>query len=95
MYIICTGLGASLEVNVECGLFEWLGWYQLDMLPFIPVVELRSAGYNVNPSYSHIWPFNRYNIHETVEEFYQRCYTVTKEILKRHETEGDLWFLLV
>jgi len=75
-------------VNVEPGLFEWLGWYIAGVPKFLAVQELQDRGLTVNTSYAPIWPLSKYSVQETTEQFYERSYQVTKDILKKHEDEG-------
>ena len=82
------GLGIRREVNVEPGLFEWLGWYIAGVPKFLAVQELQDRSLTVNTSYTPIWPLSKYNVQETTEQFYERSYQVTKDILKKHEDEG-------
>jgi len=90
LYIITllTGLGVEREVSLEPGLFEWLGWYLAGVPKFMTAQEFHDAGLPVCLTYSPVWQFSRYNIQETTEQFYDRCYQVTRDILKRHESEG-------
>ena len=83
-----TGLGVEREVNLEPGLFEWLGWYLAAVPRFMTPQEFHDAGLPVCLTYTPIWPVSRYNVQETTEQFYDRCYQVTREILKKHESEG-------
>jgi ubiquitin-associated SH3 domain-containing protein len=82
------GLGLKREVNVEPGLFEWLGWYIACVPKFMTLQEFNDRGLPVNLAYAPIWPQAKFNVQETTEQFYERCYQVTKEILKKHEDEG-------
>lgn len=85
------GFGVSSAIKVEPGLFEWLGTGKQSGPPkFMSPEELKETGYSVDPSHPPIWSFDRLlaNLDETVEQFYERSYMVTKEILKRHEGEG-------
>jgi len=88
--ILSPGLGVEREVNLEPGLFEWLGWYLAGVPKFMTSQEFRDAGLPVCAMYSPVWPMSKYNIQETTEQFYDRCYQVTRDILKRHESEGML-----
>jgi len=86
--LLLTGLGVECEVSLEPGLFEWLGWYLAGVPRFMTPQEFHDAGLPICLTYSPIWPLSRYNIQETTEQFYDRCYQVTREILKKHESEG-------
>jgi len=85
---LLTGLGVEREVNLELGLFEWLGWYLAGVPKFMTSQEFCDAGLPVCVTYTPIWPLSRYSVQETTEQFYDRCYQVTRDILKRHESEG-------
>ena len=52
------------------------------------ISELSEAGYPVKVDYTPIWMVSKYNLNETIEQFYERSYLVTKEILKKHENDG-------
>ena len=85
------GFGVSSDVKVEPGLFEWLGTGKQSGPPkFMSLEELKETGYSVDLSHSPIWSLDELlaNLDETVEQFYERSFVVTKEILKRHEGEG-------
>jgi len=87
-YVLSTGLGVEREISLEPGLFEWLGWYLSAVPRFMTPQEFHDAGLPVCLTYTPIWPLSRYNVQETTEQFYDRCYQVTREILKKHESEG-------
>ena len=91
-HFFISGLDHGREINVEPGLFEWLGWYQTGSPMFMSLTEFSESGFPVNINYSPVWPLVRYNLAETTEQYYDRSYQVTKEILRRHESEGDLRF---
>ncbi len=96
LLVFCTlGLGVSKEISIEPGLFEWLGWYQSGIPKFLTPAEMKEAGFNVRESYQPIWPINKYNVDESTEMYYDRCHCVTKEILKKHESEGRLVAVIV
>ena len=50
--------------------------------------QLVDAGFNVMTSYEPLWPTSRFNVEETIEQYYDRCHDATKHILQRHEDEG-------
>ena len=74
---------------MEPGLFEWLGWYQNGLPRFMTPAELRDCGFNICTTHNPVWSYSKYNMQETTEQYYERCYQVTKEILKRHQAEGQ------
>ena len=87
-YICVSGMGIDREINLEAGLFEWLGWYQNGMPRLMTISEFRENGFHVSASNTQIWPTSKFNMAETTEQYYDRCHSVTKEILKRHELHG-------
>ncbi|ELU07750.1 hypothetical protein CAPTEDRAFT_193119 [Capitella teleta] len=85
---ILRGLSVERDIHVEPGLFEWLGWYQSGIPRFLTLPELTEWGFCVDATYSAILPTSKYNMQETTEQHYDRCYQTTKDILRRHENEG-------
>lgn len=86
--MMCAGLGVEREIHVEPGLYEWLGWYQGGIPRFLSVSELIEWGFPVDASYTPILPTSKYNMQETTEQHYERCFQTTRDILRRHENEG-------
>ena len=76
------------DINIEPGLFEWLGWYKDSLPRFMSTQELRDCGFPANTSYCVVLQAAKYNLQETTEQYYERCHYVTTEILRRHESEG-------
>ena len=52
------------------------------------IAELRENGFNVANTHTPICSVADYNIHETIEQHYERCYKVTQAILERHQHQG-------
>ena len=79
-------------------MFEWLGWYQSSLPKFMSPMEFRENRFAVSTNHQPIWPGSKFNVHETTEQYYERCFHVTREILKKHEHEGEfndlLWICL-
>lgn len=79
----------DLPMNVEYGMFEWLGWYRSGMPNWMSENELAKM-FNINRHYQ---PFvSRQQLEETskenLDDLYNRCTRTMRKILK--ETEGDL-----
>lgn len=89
-----TGLGLKRDINVEPGLFEWLGWYKDGLPRFMTVQELRDCGFSVNTAYNIVMPSSKYNLQETMEQHYERSHFIATEILRRHESEGEPYLVL-
>ncbi|ESO12152.1 hypothetical protein HELRODRAFT_62030 [Helobdella robusta] len=85
-----SSLNNTLTIKVEPGLFDWLGFYPGGLPKFMSFDELVSNGYRVDDSHVTVVPTNKLMCEETVDHFYERCYVVTKELLKRHENEGGI-----
>ena len=56
------------------------------------VPELCECGFSIDTTHEPIWPYNKFDVNEKTDQYYQRCHEVTKEILKRHEMEGERCF---
>ena len=92
---VCAGLGIVRPIHIEPGLFEWLGWCRNGPPPFMTHAELVDVGFNIMTSYEPACPTSSYNMDETIEQYYDRCHSVTKSILQRHEHEGNLCLSLL
>ncbi len=86
--MLLPGMGDNHEIHIEAGLFEWLGWYTTGLPKFMTSAEYKENGFNVSNKHQPIWSVSKYNIHETTEQYYDRCHIVTKAILNRHEADG-------
>ena len=79
------GLVDSIAINIEPGLFEWMGWYPRPDTPvWMSTEQLKGAGYNINADYVPVITVedlikNRGN--ETMEEFYDRSFETTTKVL--------------
>lgn len=82
-------LDNELPINVEYGLFEWVGWYELGLPVWLSEKEL-GVIFNINESYQPI--MSRYQLlgipKESLEDFYSRNSSTMSEILKN--CEGDV-----
>ncbi|XP_013419245.1 ubiquitin-associated and SH3 domain-containing protein B [Lingula anatina] len=87
-HYLLKGLGQDCVIRVEDGLFEWCGWYKPGMPVWFTPAELRQNGYNVDSQYSPHYPAKKLTPDESIDDYYQRCYHVTKTMLKSHEKEG-------
>ncbi|RWS15401.1 protein UBASH3A-like protein [Dinothrombium tinctorium] len=91
---VLKALGLSdLPINIEYGLFEWMGWYH-DMRPqWMSLEQLRSNGFNVNLDYKPVIAKGELEIRlaETIAGYYERSFFVASSILS--ETDGDVLFV--
>ncbi|VDN33626.1 unnamed protein product [Gongylonema pulchrum] len=87
---ILKGLGNSeLELLVEPGLFQWMRWCKNRMPEFLSINELVKADFPVSTTYKPLYNAQNYDLHETLEEYFQRSYALIKNILARH-SEGTI-----
>lgn len=84
------GLENELPLNVEHGLFEWLGWYESGLPKFLTESE-RAVIFNVNEDYKPI--ISRTELvaieKESLDEFYERNANATSEILSKSGGEQE------
>ncbi|XP_059474408.1 ecdysteroid-phosphate phosphatase [Neocloeon triangulifer] len=87
---ILDGLGkTSLKINVEPGLFEWLGWYPETMPEWLTYKELTEAGFRINPNYKPIVSFEELSENrESCEQFYIRSFYLTQNVIKNTADMG-------
>ncbi|KAL3856218.1 hypothetical protein ACJMK2_010995 [Sinanodonta woodiana] len=85
---ILKGLGVSLPLHIEPGLFEWMGWYQLGLPKWFTPQELQQHGFNVDTSYVPYISGPKLDYDETIELYYKRSGEIAKKILKKHELDG-------
>ncbi|XP_055698016.1 ecdysteroid-phosphate phosphatase isoform X2 [Phlebotomus papatasi] len=83
----------SQPINLEPGFFEWLAWHAHsgeNVVEWCSRQELTDAGYNIAPDYQAHIPMDQLHNHytETLEEFYGRNDSITREIVKK--TSGDI-----
>ena len=83
------GLENELPLNVDYGLFEWVGWYEGGMPKFLTEKE-RALIFNVNENYKPT--MSRSELQgiekESLDEFYDRNSKATSEILSKFD--GDV-----
>lgn len=82
-------LERAIKMNMEPGLFEWLGWYQNTMPDFMTPDEMSKAGYNIEVSYKpYISAEELQDTQESCEQYYTRNFFVTQCILQATEEYG-------
>ncbi|XP_076325727.1 ecdysteroid-phosphate phosphatase-like isoform X1 [Tachypleus tridentatus] len=88
---VLKGMGQSeLPVNLEPGLFEWLGWYQDGMPEWMTTEELKNCCFNINEEYKPVITENEIrNKNESGEEYYMRSYYVTQTLLEKSCQPGQ------
>lgn len=83
----------SLEtvINIEPGLFEWMGWYSA--LPeFFSPSEFMENGYNINTSYQPIIPLEslKLSIKESIDDYYDRGNKISSALTSVHQNGNIL-----
>lgn len=80
-----------VPIRIEPGLFEPLSWqsYKPTRCPFIDPYTLKAAGFNIDLIYSvPLIYYEQLKLDETIQDFYQRSYYVTKTLVDKHTLEG-------
>lgn len=87
--IAAMNLDSELPINVEYGLFEWIGWYELGIPAWLSEKEL-GVIFNVNKSYKPVISRNQLLdiTKESLDEFYHRNSNTMRELL--NNSEGDV-----
>ncbi|CAF2613411.1 unnamed protein product [Rotaria sp. Silwood2] len=84
---ILTGMGKkNVPMRLEPGLFEcYLNDFKRTLC-FMTKDELKTNGYNIDPSYQALIPFMR--PHDSQIDYYERCRTFMDKITERHQATG-------
>ncbi|VDL72008.1 unnamed protein product [Nippostrongylus brasiliensis] len=85
-----TVIGFSELISVEPGLHEWMQWTRYHRPTFMEPVELHENGYPIDTDYKPIIELRDLSSTETLEEFYDRGYSVVKQLLERHSSGAIL-----
>lgn len=83
------GLENQLPLNIEYGMFEWLGWYEMGLPTWLSENEL-GVIYNINENYQPVMgrEYLEGILKESLEEFYERNSRAMRELLQK--SEGDI-----
>ncbi|CRK88339.1 CLUMA_CG002117, isoform B [Clunio marinus] len=83
------GLESELPLNIEYGLFEWLGWYEMGLPSWVSPKQL-GLHFNINENYQPVITQSNLEgvLKESLAEFYERNSSTTREILEN--CEGDI-----
>ncbi|WKY03402.1 hypothetical protein Q1695_004834 [Nippostrongylus brasiliensis] len=87
---IVEGYGFSELISVEPGLHEWMQWTRYHRPTFMEPIELHENGYPIDTDYKPIIELRELSSTETLEEFYDRGYSVVKQLLERHSSGAIL-----
>lgn len=92
---IVKGLGIApgkLKINIEPGLFEWGGWF--GSIPgFMTPDELSNSGYPIDLTYRPLMTPKELLASESLVDYYNRSYSVTKRLLDKHPEECTIAFV--
>uniref|UniRef100_A0A7E4VL94 Protein UBASH3A-like protein n=1 Tax=Panagrellus redivivus TaxID=6233 RepID=A0A7E4VL94_PANRE len=73
-----------LKLNVEPGLFEWLGLCRSSIIPtWMTLDELTEAGYPVTADYNPVFRASDLSVTETLDNYYDRSAKVAKTIFSK------------
>lgn len=79
----------SMPINIEPGLFEWLGWYPEIMPDWLTHKEIQEAGFRINPDYKCIISIEELLAsRESCEEYYIRSFYLTQSVIKETADKG-------
>jgi len=79
----------NMLINVEPGLFEWLGWYSESLPDWLTLEELQEAGFQINPNYKKIvYMEELLDKRESCEQYYLRSFYLTQNIIKETAEKG-------
>lgn len=83
------GLENELPLNVEYGLFEWLGWYEMGLPSWLSEKEL-GVIFNIEDNYRPVMERSYLEgiLKESLDEFYERNSNTMRELLA--SSEGDI-----
>ena len=92
-YLFSQGMNLKniVPIRIEPGLFEPLSWqsHKPTRCPFIDPYTLQAAGFNIDLIYSvPLMYYEQLKLNETIQDFYQRSYYVTKTLVDIHAVEG-------
>ena len=69
-------------------MFEWCGWYKPNLPNWLYPEQLVENGYPVDPTYTPFISARNLNPNESVEEYYNRCASLTKHVHRKHGADG-------
>lgn len=85
---VIRGAGLTCRMCVEPTMFEWCGWYKPSLPNWIPPEQLVENGFSVDPMYSPFISSRNLNCQESVEEYYNRCASFSKHIIRKHDSDA-------
>lgn len=78
-----------MPINIEPGLFEWLGWYPENLPDWLTNKEIQEAGFRINPDYKRIVSMEELQgSRESCEEYYLRSFYLTQSVIKETADKG-------
>ncbi|KAL3981975.1 Histidine phosphatase (branch 1) family protein [Acanthocheilonema viteae] len=79
----------TLRINVEPGLYEWMHWCRNGVPSWMTPEELSRSGYPINNYYMPLLKPNELCADETLNDFYERSFSLVRKILSVHN-EGTV-----
>lgn len=81
----------SVQIRIEPGLFEWLGFLHNNFPPYFTPTELKDQGFNIDTEYRPYLTCDQLKerLDETVTKLYERNYSTMKAILQ-NTTSGNI-----
>lgn len=73
-----------MKIKIEPGLFEWGGWFP-KIPTFMTPEALASFGLPVDLAYKPFISPEHLSTSETLNEYYDRSYHITKALMDRHQ----------
>ncbi|CAL8079887.1 unnamed protein product [Orchesella dallaii] len=86
------GMGLEIPLKVEPCLFEWTKWYMGHMPNWMTIDEFKTAGFNIDTTYTPMIPLNELTEGESIENYYNRSHKLMLNLLSQ---TGDKDLLLV
>uniref|UniRef100_A0A915JJE1 Uncharacterized protein n=1 Tax=Romanomermis culicivorax TaxID=13658 RepID=A0A915JJE1_ROMCU len=84
----------KLLINIETALFEWGGWFRPKMPNWMMPDELFEHGYPINVDYQSLGSKQDISPMETLADYYNRSFSITRKILERHQHEDCIIALI-
>ncbi|KAK7088547.1 ubiquitin-associated and SH3 domain-containing protein B-like [Littorina saxatilis] len=85
---VIRGGGYKCKLFVEPTIFEWCGWYKPSVPNWLHPDQLIENGFPVDPSYAPFISARNLNVNESVEEYYNRCASLTRHVHRKHGPDG-------
>lgn len=81
-------MGQDISIRIEPGIFEWMGFYQLELPHWFTPSELKEHGFNIDVHYKPLITMVKYDIEEDIAKYFRRSAETVKHILQKHQQDG-------